>query len=373
MNNIFDFATKELSQDAFLSWFIANCNDENIGEYSYKFINFLTGFNFKVGEIKKINIKQQERNIDIIVDLWTFDNLHYVFIIEDKTTSSAHDDQLKNYANEMNKWNNDEVDYIRRRRKIFYKVNFLTEQDELEIQKGNDNFDINDQWRVFDIDKIYSFFASISVTKSEILNSYVEHIKQIYNDLHFVSEKPIKEWNFINFETFFSKIIRTEFFNEKWKFNFKTWPYRGRALSVCFYYTPNNEKFYINTKGKHPCFAYPLIEFVFRKYTKKIMIYTHVLYCWYNEQEDKNGIDNSTWKYNNYEPNVSKAKSFMETLKSTLNEQLGVKTHKMNSAHDQTISVDYIEILDSKDEMIKIILNKLCSYFEAFEIADKRY
>lgn len=53
MNNIFDFATKELSQDAFLSWFIANCNDENIGEYSYKFINFLTGFNFKVGEIKK--------------------------------------------------------------------------------------------------------------------------------------------------------------------------------------------------------------------------------------------------------------------------------------------------------------------------------
>ena len=61
----------------------------------------------------------------------------------------------------MNKWNNDEVDYIRRRRKIFYKVNFLTEQDELEIQKGNDNFDINDQWRVFDIDKIYSFFASI--------------------------------------------------------------------------------------------------------------------------------------------------------------------------------------------------------------------
>lgn len=103
------------------------------------------------------------------------------------------------------------------------------------------------------------------------------------------------------------------------------------------------------------------------------MIYTHVLYCWYNEQEGQKGIYNSTWKYNNYEPNVSKAKNFMETLKSTLNEQLGLKTRKMNSVHDQTMSVDYIDILNTKDEMIKIILNKLCSYFEAFKIADKRY
>ena len=71
MYNIFDFATKELSQDAFLCWFIANCNEPSIGEHSYRFINFLTGYDFKFGDIKRVTIKQQEHNMDIIVDLWT--------------------------------------------------------------------------------------------------------------------------------------------------------------------------------------------------------------------------------------------------------------------------------------------------------------
>lgn len=68
MKNIFDFATKELSQDAFLSWFIAGCNEPEISEYSYEFINFLTGYHFNVGDIKKVTIKQQCGGIDVVVD-----------------------------------------------------------------------------------------------------------------------------------------------------------------------------------------------------------------------------------------------------------------------------------------------------------------
>ena len=122
MENIFDFATKELSQDAFLSWFIANCNELEIGEYSYDFINLISGFDFKVGDIKEVTIKQQEHNMDIVVDLWDVNNLHYVIVIEDKTSSSAHSGQLKRYADIMNGWNTDEEGYIERRHKVFYKV-----------------------------------------------------------------------------------------------------------------------------------------------------------------------------------------------------------------------------------------------------------
>ena len=186
MRNIFEFATKELSQDAFLSWFIANCNEPGISEHSYKFINLITGYNFRCGEIKKVQIIQQEHNMDIIVDFWTSDNLdqssHYVIVIEDKTTSSAHSSQLRKYADELSKWNKKEPDYVSRRRKVFYKAGYLTDQDKEEIIKGDDGYAENDRWRVFNIDNIYKFFSEMPPVESEVLSSYKEHILKIYDD-----------------------------------------------------------------------------------------------------------------------------------------------------------------------------------------------
>lgn len=43
--NIFKYATKELSQDAFIAWLCANYNDEKLGEISKKFIAFLANEN----------------------------------------------------------------------------------------------------------------------------------------------------------------------------------------------------------------------------------------------------------------------------------------------------------------------------------------
>ena len=38
-NNLFDYATKELSQDAFLRWFFENYDDPHIGPVVVDFIN----------------------------------------------------------------------------------------------------------------------------------------------------------------------------------------------------------------------------------------------------------------------------------------------------------------------------------------------
>lgn len=39
MKNLFEFATKELSQDAFLRWLIENYNDPNVGKCSKELLN----------------------------------------------------------------------------------------------------------------------------------------------------------------------------------------------------------------------------------------------------------------------------------------------------------------------------------------------
>lgn len=370
MKNIFDYATKELSQDAFLSWFIANCNEPSIGEYSYRFINFISGLNFKLGDIKTVTIKQQEHNIDIIVDLWDINKLHYVIIIEDKTSSSAHSGQLKRYANIMDKWNRGEDGYKSRRRKVFYKVDYLTDQDKEEIKKGNEGFEENDRWRTFDLKQIHDFFSEISETKSEILNFYAGHINDLYEDHYVVSSKPIKEWNYTNYQTFFKKVIESKMDINKASFHSETWEYQGRLVSYAFYYHPTNELLNKNVNEKYPCFAYPLVEFVFKKYAKSIIIYTHVTHHWFDKNTNS---DKWTWKCNEYEPNVNDAFRFTNTLKKELAKLPNVKVRKMSSDRDQTISTDSIGMKADNSVIENTILEKLKLYFDAFEQADKCY
>lgn len=378
MNNIFDFATKELSQDAFLSWFISNCNEDGIKEYSYEFIKFITKFNFKVGDIKKVQIKQQENNMDIIVDFWTSEDLnpqsHYVIIIEDKTTSSAHSGQLKRYAEIMNSWNTNEPSYKERRRKVFYKVSNKTKQDELEIEEGDNGFETNDRWRPFYIDDIYKFFSKIPLTKSEILNSYVEHIKQIYNDLNIVSDKPMSEWNYNNYVTFFKKVIKEKFSKKGYDCDSWSSQYQGRLVSFVFCYRSNPQNTRLNkqvTEDK-PCFAYPLVEFIFKKYATSIVIYSHISYHW---KDDDNLKDNEkwSWKPNSYKPSLTDAREFMELLKKDLNNVSGIKVRKMNNEKDQTISSDSISLKQSNAMIEEEILYKLSMYFRIFKSVDEKF
>ena len=332
MNNIFDFATKELSQDAFLGWFISNCNEEGIKEYSYEFINLITKFNFKVGDIKKVQVKQQENNMDIIVDFWTSEDLnpqsHYVIIIEDKTTSSAHSGQLKRYAEIMNSWNTNELGYKERRRKVFYKVSNKTKQDELEIEEGDNGFETNDCWITLYIDEIYKFFSKIPLTKSEILNSYVEHIKKIYNDLNVVSDKPMSEWNYNNYVTFFEKVIKEKFSKKRYDCDSWSSQYQGRLVSFIFCYRSNQQNTRLNKRVNEDksCFAYSLVEFIFKKYATSIVIYSHILYHW---NDSKKIIE--SWKPNTYKPSLTDAREFMELLKKDLSNVPGIKVRKMNN------------------------------------------
>lgn len=378
MKNIFDFATKELSQDAFLSWFISNCNEDGIKEYSYEFINLITDYHFKVGDIKKVQIKQQENNMDIIVDFWTSEDLnpqsHYVIIIEDKTISSAHSGQLKRYAEIMNGWNTNEPGYKERRRKVFYKVNKETDQDKLEIKEGDKGFETNDRWRPFYIDDIYKFFSKIPLTKSEILNSYVEHIKQIYNDLNVVSDKPMSEWNYNNYVTFFKKVIKEKFSKKGYDCDSWSSQYQGRLVSFVFCYRSNPQNTRLNKQVTEdmPCFAYPLVEFVFKKYATSIVIYSHISYHW---NDDANLKDNEkwSWKPNSYKPSLTDAREFMELLKTDLSNVPGIKVRRMNNEKDQTISSDSISLKQSNQMIEEEILNKLDMYFSVFKLIDIKF
>lgn len=368
--NLFDFATKELSQDAFLSWFIANCNDEEIGKESYRFINFLTGLSLKYGDIKDIQVLQQEHDIDIVVDFWLKEKRapesHYVMIIEDKTASSAHDNQLKRYAKILESWNTDQPGYEQRRFKVFYKVNYLTDEDKQEIELANKDCKESDKWKEYDINKIYSFFKSIEESKSEILNSYAEYIRKLHESFTEESKEPMINWNYANFETFFKSFERKvqSIHSDS---HFESWRYQGRLVSCAFYYHPKNNRFEKDIDAEHKdCKAYPLIEFVFRRGGEKLVINTHITFHW---------NDYWGWKPYNYKPNVNEAKTFVNELREALksNSNLkGIKVRKMSSERYQTISVDELSIKDKTNDVIKKEIQSILDvYFKVFKSIDK--
>ena len=207
--NLFDYATKELSQDAFICWFIANYDSEIIGKHSYGFIRFLTKRNIKDGEITHIDIKQQEHDMDVVIDFWTTNptnkNSNFVLVIEDKTYSSLHDNQLVDYGKRVAKW--DDAD--KRTIKVFFKTDYLTEKDKEELKKAKKE---GYEWEEYDLDTVYNgLFKNIPNTESEILNSYVEHVKKLYNDYHIISNEKTDCWTKANWSKFFVDTMAKEF------------------------------------------------------------------------------------------------------------------------------------------------------------------
>lgn len=248
--SLFTYATKELSQDAFICWLLANYNTEELQEESYRYLNLLMEKNFLIGDIKSMSIKQQERKMDIVVDFWTsspktHDN-HYVLVVEDKTTSSAHDEQLVKYNKIIDDWNKEEPGFELRTKKVFLKSNPLSQEDTDEISKANQNTLI--KWKKLDLDDLYKgFFKDAKQVKSDIYISYIQFFNKLYNDIKFPPTSQPSSWNFNNWRRFFESFFKEEYEKKYQGSRCETSVYRGMfpSLRVVFALIKNCE-FYAN-------------------------------------------------------------------------------------------------------------------------------
>lgn len=104
--NLFKFATSELSQDAFICWLLSWASPQN-KEIDMKLhicaLDFINALFAKFPQqkhpssIEKVVIKKQDANIDVLCII----NDHFIIIIEDKTNTVNHSNQLANYLSEI--------------------------------------------------------------------------------------------------------------------------------------------------------------------------------------------------------------------------------------------------------------------------------
>ncbi len=109
--NIFDYATKELSQDAMICWLIAWAGqskdaareDEALQLCGRQFVCTLLNHKrsgkapIELEDEVKTEIYQQERRIDVLARI----NGKHVLLIEDKTGTKDHDKKLSRYYHDV--------------------------------------------------------------------------------------------------------------------------------------------------------------------------------------------------------------------------------------------------------------------------------
>ncbi len=105
--NLFDYATSELSQDAFLCWLLAWSDQRHantnaaLHETAVQFVQSLFGKHKKeISQSFSIEIYKQYKSIDILALLEQSDK-KYALLIEDKTDTTIHGDQLERYKDSV--------------------------------------------------------------------------------------------------------------------------------------------------------------------------------------------------------------------------------------------------------------------------------
>lgn len=173
MKNIFDYATKELSQDAFLRWLFENHDDAEIGGVANRLLSKLCSFRDDE-RVQSLETSAQVYKIDISVWMTTTLGRKIALFIEDKTFSNEHS-QLKVYDNYIDGIKDCEI------HKVFYKTNVIGGEELKRIHEANEHNKVD--WDIYDIKDIYSFFEEYTDYPNLIVSQYVAHLKAIYTSV----------------------------------------------------------------------------------------------------------------------------------------------------------------------------------------------
>lgn len=198
--NLFFFATKELTQDAFLRWLFENYDDPELEGAAYALLRAMC----KLEEdeiIMHLDSTAQWHNIDISV--WIQTNKRKIALfIEDKTYSSEHN-QLTEYNKHIKKRKEKYGEDIY---SVYYKIGNIDKDEEDKIEAAGTNIN---KWTIFKVDQIVGLLKDFSTSRNMLLRQYVEYVAVVHNAL-FSLQKPKDnktKMDLVQWKTYFDKVI----------------------------------------------------------------------------------------------------------------------------------------------------------------------
>lgn len=193
--NLFDYATSELSQDAFFAWLIAWADKAYSGTDMHicgrAFLNtvLLGGTGKSLPNECQVVVKRQYKSIDVFCRI----DDDFAIIIEDKIWTKEHSDQLTRYREEIIAEGYAEDKIVG----IYLKP--FEQSDLSSIEKAG--------YRIVDREKLLAFFrlpqTQDAMRGNAILADFAENIAQIEQAVASYLTKPLADWDWRSWVGFF--------------------------------------------------------------------------------------------------------------------------------------------------------------------------
>lgn len=198
--NIFEIATKELSQDAFITWLLMWADDsyknldEDLHQCGKEFVSTLIKNQYPnfSESINKVKAKRQKQKIDV----WAEVNDKYLIIIEDKIDGGQHSDQLKRYKEIAEKWcqeHNKEKPIC-----IYLKTGNECKANLEKIEEKG--------YSIFSRKDFIDLFNRFGQIKNNIFVDFKERMLQIEEITNSYKNKKISEWKYFEWQGLYQVI-----------------------------------------------------------------------------------------------------------------------------------------------------------------------
>lgn len=259
--NIFELATKELSQDAFFTWLIQWADssnktyNQNLNLCAQRFIELLINTQLTYNKpVQKVIANRQWQNIDI----WAEINDEIFVIIEDKTFTSKHSDQLATYKKIAK-------EYCEEKGFKLVCIYLKTGSESISSLKLVEN----DGFAVVERKMLVEFLNLYNEIENDIFDDFKLRINTLENYTNSFKSLKIKDWNWNSWEGFYT------FLQENIKV--KDWSYvsnpRGGFLGLWWHFLEWKDYYvYLQIEQGNLCFK------IGEVYTNK----SNVRSEWYN-------------------------------------------------------------------------------------------
>lgn len=199
--NIFNFATSELSHDAFIAWLLSWSDpvyhNNSLNSFSFKVLKkFFEISDKKISDIKEVEVKTQWRNIDVLVIVTEETGNKWAIIIENKMYTSEHSDQLKRYREVVKE--DDDLKSIPEKNVIGIYYKMLEQSNLHNVQHSR--YSHFGRKLMLDLHKYYEKGSS------QIVDAYYRYLNRLQKELDAFHEKKWTEWNHDQWVGFYSQL-----------------------------------------------------------------------------------------------------------------------------------------------------------------------
>lgn len=195
--NLFAIATKELSQDAFLAWLLQWADPSHqqanpaLSAAASDFVNQLIATQGTApNQITKLKAGRQWKNIDV----WAEVNNSHLIIIEDKTGTGKHSNQLADYKAIATEWCNENQHEL-------ICIYIKTQSESLAAAKEVEA----DGYAVLNRKHLLTVLESHTV-QNDIYTSFTENLRQIEDTELQYKVKPASDWSYQNWQGFYQAL-----------------------------------------------------------------------------------------------------------------------------------------------------------------------